>query len=151
MQNILVMESDIDSDLEEDELLLHHLIQKRFLRPGKTNPSSDIYTPSDLVHLSIHKLKQLCHTTHEYFQQLAAIIQEDAIFQNSLTFKQRDPAIELTQLESNGDGASLGKLGILFGVSHGAIVLYTQHIIKYGKEYIMWPIPIKKSKWIIPK
>ncbi|MBW0540469.1 hypothetical protein O181_080184 [Austropuccinia psidii MF-1] len=147
MQDILVVESNIDSDLEEDVSLLHHLSTQRYLTPRQKNPSAYIYNSSNLVQLSSHKFKQLCHTTHESFQRLVTLIQDDTIFHNSSRFKQRDPAIQLAvalaRLGSNGNGASLGKLGMLFGVSHGAIVLYTQCIIKalikYEKEYIMWP------------
>ncbi|MBW0462486.1 hypothetical protein O181_002201 [Austropuccinia psidii MF-1] len=147
MQNILFMKSDIDSDLEVDLSLLKHLSTQRYLTPRKKNPSSYIYNSSNLVPLSSHKLKQLFPTTNEYFQRLVALIQDDTIFHNSSIFKQRVPdiklAVALAQLGSNGNGASLGKLGILFVVSNGAIVLYTQAIIKalikYEKEYIIWP------------
>ncbi|MBW0471994.1 hypothetical protein O181_011709 [Austropuccinia psidii MF-1] len=106
MQNILVMESNIDSDLEEDVSLLHHLSTQRYLTPHKKNLSAYIYSSSDLVQLSSHKFKQLCRTTHESFQQLVTLIQDDTIFHNSSRFKQRDPAIQLAvalaQLGSNG-------------------------------------------------
>ncbi|MBW0552374.1 hypothetical protein O181_092089 [Austropuccinia psidii MF-1] len=147
MKNILVMESNIDSDMEEDVSLLQHLSTQSYIRPHKTNPLAYIHTSRDLVQLSSHKFKQLCRTTHEFFQQISTLIQDDPIFQNPSIFKQRDPAIQLALalelLGFNGNGASFGKLGMLFEVSHGAIVLYTQRIIKalikYEKEYIMWP------------
>ncbi|MBW0565892.1 hypothetical protein O181_105607 [Austropuccinia psidii MF-1] len=147
MKNILVMESNIYSEMGEDVSLLYHLSTQSYLRPRKTNPFAYIYTSSNLVQLSSHKFKQLCRTTHEFFQQIFTLIQDDPIFQNPSRFKQRYPAIQfalsLELLGFNGNGASWAKLGMLFGVSHGAIVLYTQHIIKalikYEKEYIMWP------------
>ncbi|MBW0582138.1 hypothetical protein O181_121853 [Austropuccinia psidii MF-1] len=106
MQNILVMESNIDPDLKEDVSLLHHLSTQRYLTPCKKNPSSYIYSSSDLVQLSSHKFKQLCHTTHESFKWLVTLIQDDTISHSSSRFKQRDPAIQLAvalaQLGYNG-------------------------------------------------
>ena len=76
-----------------------------------------------------------------------AQIQADKTFQNSSQNKQRNPAIQLavalSRLGSNGNGAALGKIGMLFGISHGAIVLYTQRVIqilmKLKRKVIVWP------------
>ncbi|MBW0526179.1 hypothetical protein O181_065894 [Austropuccinia psidii MF-1] len=81
-------------------------VPKGILHPAKKTPSAYIYNSSDLVQLSSHKFKQLCRTTHQSFQHLVNLIQDDTILHNSSRFKQRDPAIqlavELEQLGSNG-------------------------------------------------
>ncbi|MBW0532223.1 hypothetical protein O181_071938 [Austropuccinia psidii MF-1] len=69
------------------------------------------------------------------------------MFQNSSQNKQHNTdiqlAVELSRLGSNGNGAALGKIGMLFGISHGAIVLYTQRVIKIlmklKYKVIVWP------------
>ncbi|MBW0571984.1 hypothetical protein O181_111699 [Austropuccinia psidii MF-1] len=61
--------------------------------------------------------------------------------------KQHNPAnqlaVALSRLGSNGNGAALGKIGMLFGTSHGAIVFYTQRVIqilmKLKRKVIVWP------------
>ncbi|MBW0588461.1 hypothetical protein O181_128176 [Austropuccinia psidii MF-1] len=52
-------------------------------------------------------------------------------------------AVALSRLGSNGNGATLGKIGMLFGINHEAIVLYTQRMIqismKLKGKVIVWP------------
>ncbi|MBW0485498.1 hypothetical protein O181_025213 [Austropuccinia psidii MF-1] len=73
------------------------------------------------------EFQQLCRTTHESFEKLVAQIQDDKTFQTSSQSKQCNPAIQLavalSRLGSDGNGAALGKIGMFFGISHGAIVL----------------------------
>ncbi|MBW0587007.1 hypothetical protein O181_126722 [Austropuccinia psidii MF-1] len=82
-----------------------------------------------------------------HLKKLVAQIQPDKTFQNSSQNKQHNPAIQLavalSRLESNGNGASLGKIGMLFVISHGAILLYTQRVIqilmKFKHKVIVCP------------
>ncbi|MBW0583714.1 hypothetical protein O181_123429 [Austropuccinia psidii MF-1] len=106
-----------------------------------------MYTMNDLKTLSFEKPQQICRTTHESFETLVAQIQDDKNFQKSSQNKQHNPAIQLavalSRPGSNGNGATLGKIGMLFGISHGAIVLYTQRVIqiliKLKFKVILWP------------
>ncbi|MBW0575925.1 hypothetical protein O181_115640 [Austropuccinia psidii MF-1] len=106
-----------------------------------------MYTMNDLQTLSSERLQKLCRTTHESFEKFVAQIQGDQTFQNSSQNKQCNPAIQLavafSRFRSNGNGAALGKIGMLFGISHGAIVLYTQKVIqiliKLKHKVIVWP------------
>ncbi|MBW0558834.1 hypothetical protein O181_098549 [Austropuccinia psidii MF-1] len=69
------------------------------------------------------------------------------MFQNSSQKKQWNPSIQLalalSSVGSNGNGATMGKIGMLFGISHGAIVSYTQRLIqilmKLKHKVIVWP------------
>ncbi|MBW0592987.1 hypothetical protein O181_132702 [Austropuccinia psidii MF-1] len=65
---------------------------------------------------------------------MVAQIQDDKTFQNSSQKKQCNPsiqlAVELSRLGLNVNGSALGKIGMLFGISHGAILLYTQRVIQ---------------------
>ncbi|MBW0482923.1 hypothetical protein O181_022638 [Austropuccinia psidii MF-1] len=115
LQFIDALISDSDSDIQEDIILLDMITSQRYINPCRRYPS--------------HYM-----TTHESFEKLVAQIQDDKTFQNSSQNKQRNPAIQLavalSRLGSNGNGAALGKIGMLFGIRHGAIVLYTQRVIE---------------------
>ncbi|MBW0563689.1 hypothetical protein O181_103404 [Austropuccinia psidii MF-1] len=118
-----------------------------YINPDRRYPSHYMYTMNDLKTLSSEKFQQLCRTTHESFEKLVSKIQDDKTFQNSSQNKQHNPAIQLavalSRLGSNGNEATLGKIGMLFGISHGAIVLYTQRLIqilmKLKHKVIVWP------------
>ncbi|MBW0483783.1 hypothetical protein O181_023498 [Austropuccinia psidii MF-1] len=118
-----------DFDLQEDRILLDMITSQRYMNPCRRYPSHYMYTMNDLQTLSSEKVQQLCRTTHKSFEKLVAQIQDDKTFQNASQNKQHNPAsqlsVALSRLVSNGNGASLGKIGMLFGISHGAIVLYT--------------------------
>ncbi|MBW0585963.1 hypothetical protein O181_125678 [Austropuccinia psidii MF-1] len=106
-----------------------------------------MYTMNDLQTLSSERFFQLCSTTYESFQRLVETIQDDKFLQNSSQNKQHNPAIQLAValsiLGSNGNGAALGKIGMLFGISHGDIVFYTQRAmwitVKFKHKVIVWP------------
>ncbi|MBW0545624.1 hypothetical protein O181_085339 [Austropuccinia psidii MF-1] len=128
------LSSDSDSDIEEDIILLDMIKSQIYINPCRRYPANYMYTMNDLKTLSSEKFQQLCRTTHESFEKLVAKVQDYKAFQNSSQNKQQNPAIQLavalSRLESNGNGAALGKIGSLFGISHGAIVLYTQRVIQ---------------------
>ncbi|MBW0519511.1 hypothetical protein O181_059226 [Austropuccinia psidii MF-1] len=138
-QLINALSSDSDSDIQEEIILLDMITSERYINYRST--INDLHT------LSSEKFQQLCRTTHESFEKLVAQIQGDKTFQNSAQNKQCNPAIQLavalSRLESNGNWAALGKIGMLFGISHGAIVLYTQRVIqilmKLKRKVIVWP------------
>ncbi|MBW0562947.1 hypothetical protein O181_102662 [Austropuccinia psidii MF-1] len=106
-----------------------------------------MYTMNDLQTLSSERFRHLCRTTHESFEELVAKIQDDKNFQNSSQNKQCNPAIQLavalSRLGSNGNGATLGKIGMLFGIRHGDIVFFTKRVIqilmKLKHKVIVWP------------
>ncbi|MBW0548830.1 hypothetical protein O181_088545 [Austropuccinia psidii MF-1] len=147
LQFINSLSSHSDSDIQEDIILLDIIKSKRYINPCRRYPSHYMYTMNDLQPLSSEKFQQLCRTTHESFENFVAQIQDDKNLQNSSQNKQYNPAIQLavalSRLGSNGNGATLGRIGMLFGISHGAIVLYTQRVIqilmKLKRKVIVWP------------
>ncbi|MBW0526812.1 hypothetical protein O181_066527 [Austropuccinia psidii MF-1] len=140
--------SDSDSDIQEDITLLDMITSQRYINPHRRYPSHYVYTMNHLQTLSSEKFFQLCLTTYDSFEKLVAKIQDDETFQNSSQNKQCNPAIKLvvalSRLGSNGNGAALGKIGMLFEISQGAIVLYTQRVIctlmNLKRSMIVWPI-----------
>ncbi|MBW0490533.1 hypothetical protein O181_030248 [Austropuccinia psidii MF-1] len=147
LQFIDAFSSDSDSDIQEDIILLNMITSQRYINPHKRYPSHYMYTINYLQTLSSECFCQLCRTTHESFEKLVAQIQDDQSFQNSSQNKQCNPAIQfavaLSRLGLNGNGAALGNIGMLFGISHGAIVFYTQRVIqilmRLKRKMIVWP------------
>ncbi|MBW0485658.1 hypothetical protein O181_025373 [Austropuccinia psidii MF-1] len=125
---INALSSDSDSDIQEDIISLDMITSQRYINPHRRYPS--------------HYM-----TTQEAFEKLVAQILAHKTFQNLSPKKQCNPAIQLavalSRLGSNGNGAALGKIGMLSGISHGAIVLYNQRVIqilmKMKRKVIMWP------------
>ncbi|MBW0496511.1 hypothetical protein O181_036226 [Austropuccinia psidii MF-1] len=95
LQFIDALSSDSDSDIHEDKILLDMITSQRYINPCRRYPSHYRYTMNDLQTLSSKKFKQLCRTTHESFEKLAAKIKADKTFQNSSQNKQCNPAIQL--------------------------------------------------------
>ncbi|MBW0496104.1 hypothetical protein O181_035819 [Austropuccinia psidii MF-1] len=124
---INALNSDSDYDIQEDIISLEMITSQRYINPHRRYPSHYMYTMNDLQTLSSEKFQHLCRTTHESFEKLVSQIQAGKTFQNSSQKKQRNPAIQfavtLSSLGSNENGAALGKIGMLFGISHGSIVL----------------------------
>ncbi|MBW0548287.1 hypothetical protein O181_088002 [Austropuccinia psidii MF-1] len=116
------------SDIQENIILLDMITSQRYINACRSHPSHYMYTMNDLQTLSSETFFQLCRNTHESFEKLVAEIQDDKTFQISSQNKHHNPAMQLavalSRLGSNGNGAALGKIGILFEIRHGAIVLY---------------------------
>ncbi|MBW0556400.1 hypothetical protein O181_096115 [Austropuccinia psidii MF-1] len=127
LQFINALNPDSESDIQEDILLLDIIESQRYINPHRRYPSHYMYTMNDLQTLSSERFLQLCRTTHESFEKLVSKIQDDKTFQNSSQNKQCNPSIQLavllSSLGSNGTGAALGKIGMLFEITHGDIVL----------------------------
>ncbi|MBW0540603.1 hypothetical protein O181_080318 [Austropuccinia psidii MF-1] len=147
LQLINALNSDSDSDIQEDIILLDMITSQRYINPRRRYPSHYMYTMNDLQKLSSERFRQLCRTTHESFEKLVAQIQADKTFQNSSQNKQRNPpiklAVALSRLGLSGNRATLGRIGMLFGITQEAIVLYTQRVtqisMKLKRKVIMWP------------
>ncbi|CAH7669966.1 hypothetical protein PPACK8108_LOCUS4631, partial [Phakopsora pachyrhizi] len=67
------------------------------------------------------------------FGCLCELIKDDPLFHNNSQNKQRaleiQLAIDLGRLGSNGNGASIGKIQMIYGVGAGTIGGYTKKII----------------------
>ncbi|KAI8446901.1 hypothetical protein BY996DRAFT_6472669 [Phakopsora pachyrhizi] len=114
-----LMELEFDSDREEDILLLHDLYTKRYLVPQSSIKLLKTYSPEDLLQLSPSNFKQLTRTTHIAFGKLCDLLRGDSIFYNYSRHKQIameiQVAVGLSQLGSNGNEASIGKIQMIFG------------------------------------
>ncbi|CAH7676836.1 hypothetical protein PPACK8108_LOCUS11936, partial [Phakopsora pachyrhizi] len=75
------------------------------------------------MQLSPYNFKQLTRTTHIDFGKLYDLIRGDSIFYNNSRHKQIaleiQAAVGLSRLGSNGNGASIGKIQMMFGVGEG--------------------------------
>ncbi|MBW0546719.1 hypothetical protein O181_086434 [Austropuccinia psidii MF-1] len=119
--------SDSDSDIQEDIIISYMITSQRYINPSRRYPSHYMSTMNDLQPLSSEMFFQLCRTTHESLEKLVAQIQDDEAFQHFSQNRQCNPATQLagslSRLGSNGNAASLGKIGMLFRISNEAIVL----------------------------
>ncbi|KAI8450134.1 hypothetical protein BY996DRAFT_7407701 [Phakopsora pachyrhizi] len=117
------MELESNSDREEDILLLHDLYTKRYLVPRSSIKLSKKYSPEDLMQPSPSNFKQLTH--HIAFGKLCDLLRGESIFYNNLRHKQIaleiQVAVGLLRLGSNGNGASIGKIQMIFGVGEGTV------------------------------
>ncbi|CAH7689893.1 hypothetical protein PPACK8108_LOCUS25069 [Phakopsora pachyrhizi] len=101
-----LIELESNSEREEDILLLHDLYTKGYLVPRSSIKHSKTYTIEDLMQLSPSSFMQL-----------------------TLLFKSF-VAVGLSCLGSNENGASIGKIQMIFGVGEGTVVLYTKWVIQ---------------------
>ncbi|MBW0552104.1 hypothetical protein O181_091819 [Austropuccinia psidii MF-1] len=75
------LNSDSDSDIQEEIILLDMITSQRYINPCRRYPSDYMYTMNDFQTLSSKRFQQLCRTTHESFEKLVAQIQDDKTFQ----------------------------------------------------------------------
>ncbi|KAI8443381.1 hypothetical protein BY996DRAFT_6608770 [Phakopsora pachyrhizi] len=112
---------------EEDILLLHDLYTKCYLVPQSSIKLSKTYSPKDLMQRSPSKFKQLTRTTHIAFGKLCNLLRGDSIFYNNSRHKQIaleiQVAVGLSRLRSNDNGASIGKIQMIFGPKGCAIII----------------------------
>ncbi|CAH7667947.1 hypothetical protein BY996DRAFT_8535899 [Phakopsora pachyrhizi] len=142
-----LMESEFNSDREEDILLLHDLYTKHYLVPQSSIKLLKTYSTENLMQLSPSNFKQLTRTTHISFIKLCDLLRGDSIFYKNLKHKQIaleiQVAVGLLRLGSNGDGDSIGKIQMIFGVGEGTVVLYTKQVIQtihnFKDHKVQWP------------
>ncbi|MBW0527956.1 hypothetical protein O181_067671 [Austropuccinia psidii MF-1] len=80
LQLIDAINSDSDSDIQEDIILLDMITSQRYINPRRRYPFHYMYMMNDLQTLSSEKFRKLCRTTHESFEKLVAQIQADKNF-----------------------------------------------------------------------
>ncbi|CAH7668107.1 hypothetical protein PPACK8108_LOCUS2582 [Phakopsora pachyrhizi] len=149
-----LLETDSVSELETDILYLNHLLTKRYLVTHSTKKNPLIYSVDNLINLPPARFKQLMRTTHCSFGRLCELIKDDPLFHNKSQNKQRpleiQLAIGLCRLGSNGNGASLGRIQMTFGVGAGTIGGYTKKIINailnLKEQSVMWPTEDKRKE-----
>ncbi|KAI8454417.1 hypothetical protein BY996DRAFT_6538393 [Phakopsora pachyrhizi] len=116
-----LMESESNSDREEDILLLHNLYTKCYLAPCSSIKLLKTYSTEDLMQLSPSSFKKLTRTTHISYGKLCNLLRGDSIFYNSLRQKQIaleiQVDVDLSHPGSDANGASIGKIQMIFGFS----------------------------------
>ncbi|KAI8442582.1 hypothetical protein BY996DRAFT_8546971, partial [Phakopsora pachyrhizi] len=114
---------------KEDILLLHDLYTKCYLVTQSSNKLLKTYSPEDLMQLSPSKLQATYLDNSHCFGKLCDLLRGDSIFYNNSRHIQIaleiQVAVGLSRLGSNGNGASIGKIQMIFGVGEGTVVLYT--------------------------
>ncbi|CAH7670626.1 hypothetical protein PPACK8108_LOCUS5360 [Phakopsora pachyrhizi] len=83
---------------------------------------------TNLMQLSPFNFKQLTRTTHIAFGKLCDLLRGDSIFYNNSRHKQIaleiQVAVGLSQLGSNCNGASIGKIQMIFAVGEGTLIFF---------------------------
>lgn len=101
-----------------------------------------------LIEERLHgQFKQVIRVKQETFQIILSKIQNHPIFHNRSTCSQNDVWLQLmvalNRFGTYGNGASIGAVGRLFGISAGTVVLYTnrvcQALVDILPEWISWP------------
>ncbi|MBW0576724.1 hypothetical protein O181_116439 [Austropuccinia psidii MF-1] len=85
LQLIDALNSDSDSDIQEDIILLDMIKLQRCINPPRRYPSHYMYTMNDLQTLSSERFQQQCKTTHESFEKLVAKIKNEKKIQKLIT------------------------------------------------------------------
>ena len=96
---ISIIESDSDSELEDDTLILINMLKKRYRVPRINHLHNPQYKRQKLCGLPELSFQQLFRTSLNSFFKLVDMIENDPIFKNNSKNPQRDPAVtRLTSL-----------------------------------------------------
>ena len=141
------LNNNLTEEAEQFIRTLFQLSQTRYWVPQPINTQTETFTAEDLHRLPAPQFKQLCQTTLPLFLQLGDMLKDNAIFQNPSQHGQLDPliqiAVALARLGSNGNGSAIARIQLIFGISYGTVIKYTQrtvHVLfKVRKSYIKWP------------
>ncbi|MBW0527298.1 hypothetical protein O181_067013 [Austropuccinia psidii MF-1] len=116
LQLINAINSDSDSDIQEDIILLDMIASQRYINPCRRYPSRYM-------------------NTHESFEKFVAQIQAGKTFQNSSQNKQHNPAIQLavalSRLGSNGNGPLWERLECCLELAMGLLCCTLKESSRY--------------------
>lgn len=143
-----------DPLVEEALIHLGYRYQQRYLQVCNHHQRVHCQTLDDLAQLHASQFKQLCRTSFASFVQLMNLVAQNPVFSNHSSNPQRDPSIQvavaLSRLGVSGNGASLGKISIIFGIGEGTVVLYTNRLIEclfpLRSQYIKWPTEAERRE-----
>ena len=142
---ILDGKEDTDDFCEVMELF-NNLQSCRYLSPRESIPQSSGLR--NLLHqFPDNTFKQMVRCSKENFARIADLIKNDPIFHNRSPCSQYSVEIQLmvtlNRLGCDGNGASLGALSRMFGISHGAVNNFCNRVFRalYNRrdEIIYWP------------
>jgi hypothetical protein len=127
--------------------LLAHIICRRYLHNRLRVPFQLTFDLRDMLRARQTDFRQAMRTSPEGFHALLAMIQSHDIFISSGNHQQppveKQLAITLERLGSNGNGASVGRFARNYKVGRGSVINCTRRVITaildVGAHYLTWP------------
>jgi hypothetical protein len=98
--------------------------------------------------------KNLVRMNKDSFRYVVDLIQHHPVFMNNSKHHQHDVWIQsvvaLQRLGCEGNGVSVARTALIFGISEGSVVLFTQRfihaILSLEKEFVKWPNEHERKK-----
>ncbi|MBW0540513.1 hypothetical protein O181_080228 [Austropuccinia psidii MF-1] len=154
---------------EADEVgdLLQRFINSHYISSQIKDLSHEEYSLGHLLSLSPENLKKAFCTNREGFLGIYNLIKNRNIFHNNSTCAQLDIcqplALTLERLGMNGTGTSVGRLGRLYCISRGGVVMascqvieaitYAGQILKNVKKFLRtWQVKgslVASASWMV--
>ena len=142
-------DSSSSSDHEMNALEVRRKILKkcRYLHRRESVPKSSHFVNEVLKKLNDARFKEDVRMSREAFADLTNRLSGHRVFHNTSRHPQRSVQLQfmvaLYRFGCSGNGASVGKVARHFGLSEGAVILYTNRVIvallSIEKDVILWP------------
>ena len=166
----LLSESDLDSSLSsevfstdktspDDDLLSSLMIRcyvecTRYLSPRIFVPKSKHFVEEIIFNLDDRRFCVFTRMSRDSFFRLVGMISGHEIFFNYSYKRQASPAIQLLialyRFGNFGNGSGQMKAAAVFGVSEGAVEIYTRRILvailALEPQYVTWPSELERAK-----
>ncbi|GAV09738.1 hypothetical protein RvY_19226 [Ramazzottius varieornatus] len=145
--------SSDECDLDILKTRRRFLRRCRYLRKRSLVPKSSHFVDTILSRLNDVRFKEDVRMYTESFVDLADRLAGHRGFRSTIQNPQRPVQLQLMMAlyrsGCSGNGVSVGKVGRHFGVSEGAVVLYTNRVIvsilSLEKEVVFWPDASEKK------
>eukprot|EP00644_Phytophthora_capsici_P019346 jgi/Phyca11/132116/e_gw1.136.16.1 len=119
----------------------------RYLAPRDYFPLGRYFAENYFNTLSDDDFRQLTRTSRDGFRGILTRIEGHRIFTNSSNYEQAPVwlqlAVALDRLGTNGNGSSLGRTRLLWGIGKGTAHLYTARVLSavnaVADEFVAWP------------
>jgi hypothetical protein len=109
------------------------LYSTRYLNPIIKIPKS-VHFRNMIFQLPEKEFKQIARMQKKSFLSLVKLLETDCVCDNNSNNKQIDTWVQILvaidRLGCFGNGSSVGRIARCFGISTGAVVLYTKRTIK---------------------
>ena len=134
--------------------LLLLVSSQRYLSPRNSVPKSKEFLQVVLPVLDESRWRQEIRMSKEAFKTLAQHLSQHKVFFNKAFLSQRPVELQLMvalyRLGGDGGSSSVGKISRRFGVSEGAVELYTRRslaaILSLEQQLVKWPSEQEKMK-----
>ena len=134
------------ADFNEIIALYFDMESCRYLNSRDPIPQSDGIR--NLLHqFPDNTFKQIVRCSKTNFARIVVLIKDDPIFSNNSLLSQYSVEIQvmvtLNRLGCDGNGASIGALGRIFGISTGTVINFTNRVFRalynLRDQIIFWP------------